>query len=68
MEKDPRAQDIVIESVKYSLIPHIARLEISKEIYDELVELFAEYAINKVISLRSDLHKLKVSKDNQLSS
>jgi len=63
MERDLRSQEIPMESVKDPLVPYIAELETSKEIYDKLVELFFESAIRKVISLRSDLFKLKVSKD-----
>jgi len=68
MENDIRAQDILMESVKYPLIPHIEGLETSKEIYDKMVELLSEDVINNVISLRYDLHKLKLSNDKWLSS
>lgn len=57
MERDQRAQGILMKLVKVSLIPYITGLETSKEIYDTLVT-----------SLSFDLHKLKVSKDKGLSS
>lgn len=66
MEKDHRAQEILMESVKR--FSHIIRLETSKEIYDKPVKLFSEDTIKKVISLRSYLCKLKVSKDKGLFS
>lgn len=51
MEKDLRAQEILMESVKDPLIPYITELETSKEIYDKLVELFYESVIRNIISL-----------------
>lgn len=67
MERDLRAQEILMKSVKGPLIPYIAGLETSKEIYDKLAELFSEGAIRKVISLRSNLFKFKVSEDAGIS-
>ena len=57
MERDQRAQGILMKSVKGSLIPYIEKLDTSKEIKDKMVT-----------SLKYDLHKLKVSKDKGLSS
>ena len=59
MERDQRAQGIVTKSVKGPFIPHIAGLVTSKEIYDNMVELFSEDVIRKVISLRSDIHEIQ---------
>lgn len=68
MERDLKAQKIIKESIKYPLISYIAELETSKEIYDKMAELFSKSTIEKIISLRSDLYKLKVSKDEWISS
>lgn len=68
MERDLRAQNILKKFIKNPLISYVAELETSKEIYDELVELFSESMIDKTISLRYDLYKLKVSKDEGISS
>jgi len=65
MEKDLRAQEILMESIKD---PLVAGLETSKEIYNNFLELFSKYAINKVMSLKSNLHKFSVSKDKGLCS
>ena len=48
---ETRAQRILIESIKDSLIPYVSKFETSKEIYDKLVELFS------VSSQRSDISK-----------
>jgi len=68
MERDLKAQKILKESIKDPLIPYVAELETSKEIYDKLVELFSKSMIEKIISLRYDIYKLKVSKDEGILS
>lgn len=57
-----------MKSMKGPLSSDIEGLETSKEIHDKLIELFSRDAIRKAISLRFDLHKLKVSKDEGISS
>ena len=68
MERDIKAQKILKESIKDPLISYVAELETSEAIYDELVELFSESTIENTISLRYDIYKLKVSKDEGISS
>jgi len=48
---DTRAQRILIESIKDSLIPYVSKFETSKEIYDKLIELFSVNTTREVISL-----------------
>ena len=40
MKGERRAQRILIESIKDSLIPYVAMFKTTKEIYEKLVELF----------------------------
>ena len=40
MKGEIRAQRILIESIKDSLIPYVSKLTNAKEIYNTLVELF----------------------------
>jgi len=68
MEMDLKAQKILNESIKDPLISYVAELETSKGIYDKLGELFSKSTIEKIISLRSDLHRLKVSKGEGILS
>jgi len=63
MERDLKAENILKESMKDPLISYVAELETSKEIYDKMIEIFSKRTIEKIISLRSYLYKLKVSKD-----
>ena len=60
---ETRAQRIMIESIKDSLIPYVSRFETSKEIYDKLVELFSVSTTREVISLRNELYKMKIKKE-----
>ena len=53
---------ILIKSIKDSLIPYVSKFEISKEIYDKLVELFSVSTVEEVILLRNELYKMKISK------
>jgi len=41
MKGEVRAQRILIESIKDSLISYVEKLKILKEIYEKLVELFS---------------------------
>ena len=50
---ETRAQRMLIESTKDSLIPYVSKFETSKEIYDKLVELFLVSTTREVISLRN---------------
>lgn len=51
MKGEIRAQIILIESMKDPLIPYVEKLEKSKAIYDNLVELFSVSTPREVISL-----------------
>lgn len=63
-----RAQRILIESINDSLIPYVSKLETAKAIYDKLVELFSVSTAGEVISLRQELYKLKISKEDGIAS
>ena len=51
---ETRAQRLLIESIKDSLIPYVSKFETSKEIYDKLIELFSVSTAREVISLRNE--------------
>ena len=60
---ETRAQRILIEAIKDSLIPYVSKFETSKEIYDKLVELFSISTTKEVISLRNELYKMKITNE-----
>jgi len=68
MKGEVRAQRILIESINDSLIPYVSKLETAKAIYDKLVELFSISTAGEVISLRQELYKLKMSKEDGIAS
>lgn len=68
MEGEIRAQRIHIESIKDSLILYVAKLKTSKKIYDKLVELFSVSIVGEIISLRTKLYKMKVSREEGVAS
>ena len=57
-----------MESIKDALIPYVSNLEYSKEIYDKLVELFLVSTAGKIMSLRQELYKLKMSREEGITS
>ena len=68
MKGGVRAQRILIESIKDPLIPYVSKLETSKEIYDKLVELYFVSTAREVISLRQELYKLNMSREDGIAS
>lgn len=68
MKGEIRAQSILTKSIKDPLIPYVSKLETSKEIYEKLVELFSISTTGEVISLINKLHKMKVLKEEGMSS
>ena len=47
-----KAQRILIESIKDSLIPYVSKLKTAKQIYEKLVEIFYVSTAGDAISLR----------------
>ena len=68
IKRDIRGHRILIESINDSLIPYVSKLESSKEIYEKLVELFSVSTAGEVISLRQELYKLKMSREEGITS
>jgi len=68
MKGEVRTQRILIESIQDSLIPYVSKLDTSKAIYDNLVELFSISIAGEFISLRQELYKLKMSREEGIAS
>lgn len=60
---ETRSQRIMIESIKDSLSPYVVKFETSKEIYDNLVDLFSVSTIGEVISMRNESYKMNITKE-----
>jgi hypothetical protein len=52
---DINAMSIIVDSIKYHLIPYISHLDSSKEMYDALTNLFSVRNIGQVMSLKNEL-------------
>ena len=68
MKGEIRAQRILIESIKDSLISYVSKLKSTKEIYKKLVELLSVSTAGEVISLKQELYKLKLSREEGITS
>lgn len=63
-----RAQRIIVESIKDSLVPFVTNLKTSKAMYDKLVNLYSVSTTQLKMLLRNKLYKMKKSKDENLAS
>jgi len=68
MKGEVRTQRIVIESINDPLILYVSKLETSKEIYDKLVELYFVSIVGEVISIRQEIYKLRMSREDGIAS
>ena len=68
MKGEIKAQRILIESIKDSLIPYVSKLKTAKEIYEKLVELVSVSTAGEAISLRQELYKMKFSREEGITS
>jgi hypothetical protein len=65
---DINAMSIIVDSIKYHLIPYISHLDSSKKMYDALTNLFSVRNIRQVISLKNELHDMKMNEDDNIAS
>jgi hypothetical protein len=62
------AMSIIVEYIKYHLIPYISHLESSKKMYDALTNLFSVRNIGQVLSLKNELRDMKMNDDDNITS
>jgi hypothetical protein len=65
---DIKAMIIIVDSIKYHLIPYISHLDSSKKMYYSLTNLFSVRNIGQVMSLKSELRDMKMNNDDSLTS
>jgi hypothetical protein len=65
---DINAMSIIMDSIKYHLIPYISHLNSSKNMYDALTNLFSVRNIGQVMSLKNELHDMKMNDDDSITS
>jgi hypothetical protein len=67
-DNDINAMSIIVDSVKDHLILYISHLDSSKKMYDALTSLFLVRNIGQVMSLKDELHDLKMNDDDSITS
>jgi hypothetical protein len=67
-DNDFNTMNIIVDSVKYHLIPYISHLDSSKKMYDSLTNLFSVRNIRQVISLKNELCDMKMNDDDSITS
>jgi hypothetical protein len=53
-DSDINAMSIIVDSIKYHLIPYISHLDSSKKMYDALTNLFRVRSSGQVMSLKNE--------------
>jgi hypothetical protein len=67
-DNDINSMSIIVDSIKYHLIPYISHLDSSKNMYDSLTNLFSIKNIGKVMSLKNELRDMKMNDDDNIAS
>jgi hypothetical protein len=67
-DSDINAMRIIMESTKYHLIPYIYHIESSKKMYDALTNLFLVRNNGQVMSMKNELHDMKMNDDETITS
>jgi hypothetical protein len=67
-DNDISAMSIIVESIKDHLIPYISHLDSSNKMYDALTNLFLVRNIGQVMSLKNDLHDMKMNDEDNITS
>jgi hypothetical protein len=65
---DINAMSIIVDSIKYHLIPYISHLDSSKKMCDALTNLFSVRNIRQVMSLKNELRDMKMNDDDNITS
>jgi hypothetical protein len=67
-DSDINSMSIIVESIKYHLIPYISHIDSSKKMYDALTNLFSVKNIGQVMSLKNELCDMKMNDDDNITS
>jgi hypothetical protein len=65
---DINAMSIIVDSIKYHLIPYILYLDSSKNMHDSLAKLFSFRNIGQIMSLKNELCDMKMNDDDSITS
>jgi hypothetical protein len=62
------AMSIIVESIKYHLIPYISHLDSSKKMYDAITNIFSVRNIGQIMSLENELCDMNMNDDENITS
>jgi hypothetical protein len=65
---DINDMSIIVDSIKYHMIPYISHLDSSKKMYDALTNLFSVRNIGQVMSLKNELCDMEMNDDDNITS
>ena len=67
-EVDITAISLIVDSIRDHLIPYIANIDTSKNIYDALTNLFTIKNVGQAISLKNELRYVRMTNDDIMAS
>ena len=67
-DSDINAMSIIVDSIKYHLIPYISHIDSLKKMYDALTNLFSVKNIGQVMSMKNELCDMKMNDDDSITS
>jgi hypothetical protein len=67
-DNDINSMSIIVDFVKYHLIPYISHIDSSKKMYNSLTNLFSVRNIGQVMSLKNELCDMKMNGDDSITS
>jgi hypothetical protein len=65
---DINSMSIIVDSIKYHLIPYISHLDSSKKMCNSLTNLFSVRKIGQIMSLENELCDMKMNDDDSITS
>ena len=65
---EAKAKKMIIDSIQKHLVAYIYDLETSKEMYDEMVEMFKVNNANQILFLKNKLKDIKMAKGESIQS
>jgi hypothetical protein len=66
-DSDINSMSIIVESIKYHLIPYNSHLDSLKKMYDALTNLFSVRNTGQVMSLKNELHDMNMNDDDNIT-
>jgi hypothetical protein len=67
-DNDINSTSIIVDSIKYHLIPYISHIDSSKKMYDALTNIFSVRNIGQVMSLKNELRDMNMNDDDKITS